>query len=187
MEEVSSNVYEKCPIYENENFLLSLVEKSDTEDLLECYSDPVSAKFFNSDNCTSDFVYKTLEEMGDCIDFWLAEYKNRYYVRFSVIDKKTEKAIGTIEFFAKEENFEIGKVGLLRLDLSSSYENERSISDLFVIIEQEFPKAFGIENIITKAIPEAFSRIAALKSAGYTGLSDERINKYDHYYIKHNL
>ena len=43
------NPYEKCPVYENENYLLRLVETSDAPDLLLVYSDEKAVPFFNSD------------------------------------------------------------------------------------------------------------------------------------------
>ncbi len=82
------NPYDKCPVYESRNFLLRLVEENDAEDLIDCYSDPISAKLFNSDNCTSNFIYKTIDEVEDCIKFWLNEYKDQLYVRFSIVDKR---------------------------------------------------------------------------------------------------
>ena len=54
------SLYEKCPVYETKQFIFRMVEENDAEDLLSCYSDKTSAKFFNSDNCTSDFIYKSL-------------------------------------------------------------------------------------------------------------------------------
>ena len=45
------NPYERCPKYENENYLLRMVSKKDKEDLLKVYSDEKAVPFFNSDNC----------------------------------------------------------------------------------------------------------------------------------------
>ena len=39
------NPYENCPIYENENYLLRLVELSDAPDLLLVYSDEKAVPF----------------------------------------------------------------------------------------------------------------------------------------------
>ena len=56
--------YEKCPVYENKNYLFRLVETSDASDLLAVYSDERAMPFFNSDNCNGDdFHYTTLERM----------------------------------------------------------------------------------------------------------------------------
>lgn len=45
------NVYEKCPVYENEEYLLRLIECDDWKDLLKVYSDTKAVPLFNSDNC----------------------------------------------------------------------------------------------------------------------------------------
>ncbi len=179
------NPYKKCPIYETKRFILRLVEEKDAEDLLECYSDTISAKFFNSDNCTSDFIYKTLDEMRNSIKFWLWEYKNQGYVRFSIVDKIRSKAFGTIEMFAKGDYIgEYGKVGVLRLDLASRYEKVDVITELLDTIEENFYCDFEVENIITKAIPEAKERVAALKNSGFRELEGNTIVPYDCYFIK---
>lgn len=46
-----SSPYEKCPEYENENYMLRMIRKEDKADLLKVYSDEKSVPFFNSDNC----------------------------------------------------------------------------------------------------------------------------------------
>ena len=181
------NPYERCPIYESKRFILRLVAENDTEDLLECYSDPISGEFFNSDNCTSDFIYKSLGEMSSCIKFWICEYKNQGYVRFSIVDKARSKAIGTIEIFAKKEAFQdIGKVGVLRIDLASRYEKVQVISELLNTIEDNFYYDFEVKNIITKAVPEAKQRVAALKNSGYRELESNIIVPFDCYFLKSN-
>ncbi len=61
-----SNPYEKCPSFENEQYLLRLVEASDAPDLLSVYSDEKAVPLFNSDNCHGDdFHYTTLQRMQD--------------------------------------------------------------------------------------------------------------------------
>ncbi|MCM1991626.1 GNAT family N-acetyltransferase [Oceanirhabdus seepicola] len=179
------NPYERCPIYESKGFILRLVEEKDSEDLLECYSNPIAAKFFNSDNCTSDFIYETLDEMKECIKFWICEYKNNGYVRFSIVDKIRNKAIGTIEMFAKQDYIgEFGEVGVLRLDLASKYEKVEVITELLDTIEANFYCDFEVENIITKAIPEAIQRVSALKNRGFRELETNTIVPFDCYFLK---
>ncbi len=76
------NPYEKCPEFENENFLLRMVHAEDLEDLLKVYSDKKAVPFFNSDNCHGDtFYYDTKEKMKKAIDFWFYSYEQKYFVR----------------------------------------------------------------------------------------------------------
>lgn len=71
------NIYETCPVLENERFKLRLVEKEDTGDLLKVYSDKNALPFFNSDNCDGDnFYYSTKERMAEAFDFWKLSYEN---------------------------------------------------------------------------------------------------------------
>lgn len=176
--------YEKCPTFESSNFNIRLVEENDAEDLLDCYSDPISAKYFNSDNCLNNFVYKSVDEVKNGISFWLKEYRKKYYIRFSILEKISLKAIGTIEMFAKEGAFgDYGRVGVLRVDISSRYESLEDISELLELINDNFYNIFKVDSIITKAIPEAQERIVALKNKGYSALQPNYIVPYDHYYI----
>lgn len=179
------NPYEKCPIYETNSFILRLVQESDAEDLLECYSDCISTKFFNSDNCTSNFIYHSLDEMNNCIQFWIQSYENQCFIRFSIIDKKINKAIGTIEFFAKEDTFEnFGKVGVLRIDFVSKYELDTLITEILNVTKDNFYKVFKVNHIITKAIPEAEQRVMALRGSGYKELKNNPIMPFNSYYIR---
>ena len=137
------NVYEQCPIYETESFILRLVKLEDAEDLLACYSDKDNVSKFNDDFCTSDFYYSTVSEMEDCIKFWLEEYQNQYYVRFSVINKADRKAIGTVEIFG-------GEAGVLRIDLSSKNNTEESFGEILKLAIEQFIDDFANERDIYK-------------------------------------
>ena len=69
------NPYEKCPIFENENYLMRLVEAGDAPDLFLVYSDEKAVPFFNSDNCNGDtFHYTAMEHMQGAIQAWQNEY-----------------------------------------------------------------------------------------------------------------
>ena len=63
-----SNVYESCPVFETDKWLLRLIEKEDASDLIDVYSDKNALPFFNSDNCDGDnFYYPTMEKMNSAI------------------------------------------------------------------------------------------------------------------------
>jgi [ribosomal protein S5]-alanine N-acetyltransferase len=95
---MSISPYLVCPVFESEHLVYRLVQEVDAADLLECYSDAASIPLFNSDNCNNDFNFQTIEEMSGCIRFWLDEYAEHGYVRFSIVEKNSDKAVGTIEF-----------------------------------------------------------------------------------------
>ena len=152
--------YDKCPVLETEHFILRLIKKYDAEDLFECYSDVNSQRYFNSDNCTTEFTFKTLDEMNRCIDSWLSEYENKKYIRFSIVYKITGKVIGTIEIFG-------GKYGVLRVDIKSEYEKQEHLKEIIEVAVNNFFTLFKINRIITKAIPEAIERRKALMDYGF--------------------
>ena len=99
------------------------LEVRDTSDLLSVYSDEKSVPLFNSDNCNGDdFHYTSLERMQHAVEFWLWSYTNKYFVRFSIIDKRRQKVIRTIELFHRDSKDYFNRCGLLRLDLKSDYD-----------------------------------------------------------------
>ena len=82
------DVYECCPAFENEKYILRFVKEEDVDDLLKVYSDKNALPFFNSDNCHGDnFYYPDKTKMKAAIRFWLQSYDTKWFVRWTIIDK----------------------------------------------------------------------------------------------------
>lgn len=160
--------YIKCPEFETENFLLRLVSEEDAADLLDCYLDDKARAVFNSDNCTSDFFYNSIEEMCYCISQWLGCYTRHEFVRFAIVDKEKGRACGTVEIFGMVGAYKTER-GLLRLDIKSEYENKADLYELLSLCINEFFILFGVKQIVTKAAPVTKERINALKELGFKG------------------
>jgi len=132
--------------------------------------------------------YATLDEMKECINSWITEYENRYYIRFAVLDVETKKAVGTVEIFENIRNEanitreEIKYGCVLHVDLAASYETKKYISELLVLAEQNFVKTFRFKYLLIRAVPEAAERVAALGAAGYVPFAWGRVRKY--FYVK---
>jgi len=185
---MSIDVYEKIPIMESDKFLLREIEDTDAEDLLKVYSDQDAVPLFNNDNCVNDFYYVSIEEMKNTITFWKKEYQSRYYVRWAIVDKNANQAIGTIELFNRKAKDYFNNCGLLRLDLRSDYEKQDMIEDILGIIIPETKDMFACEMIATKAISIAKERIRALEQMEFC-LSEEAVighdgTKYGSYYVR---
>lgn len=183
-----SNVYEICPQFENEKYLLRLVNEDDCRDLLKVYSDKKAVPFFNSDNCGGDdFHYTTESRMKEAIKYWLWEYIRQGFVRWSIIAKDTNEAIGTIELFHRDSNDYFTNCGLLRLDLRSDYENATDIQNILSLILEPSFELFDCDKIATKAIPEAKERIKVLSNMGFVHSKEKLIGhdgtEYFNYYF----
>lgn len=185
------NVYEYCPQFENDKFLLRLISPEDTADLLKVYSDPAAVPFFNGDNCQGDdFCYKTLERMKQAVDFWIFSYNERYFVRWTIIDKTTKEAVGTIELFHRKADEHFYECGLLRLDLRSDYETAAHIKNIISLIRESTYDLFYCKIIATKAVPKATERLQALRELSF--VPSEKIlvgqdgTRYGDYYILEN-
>lgn len=177
------DIYESCPLYKNELITLRQTNIDDSQELLKCYSDEKAVLFFNSDNCNGDdFHYTTIERMKEAVNFWDFSYKNRYFVRWTIIFNDTKEKIGTIEMFHRLSDDEFNHHGVLRIDLQSNYENEPVIDSILEIVNENFYKVFDVDAIITKAIPSATKRITSLIKKGYSPLNRKFI-VYDHYFI----
>ncbi len=185
---MTADVYQNCPDYENEHYLLRLVKIEDKSDLLKVYSDEKSVPFFNSDNCGGDdFHYTTESRMEQAIDYWLWEYSRKGFVRWAIVAKTANEAIGTIELFHRESKDYFTNCGLLRLDLRSDYEVAGEIAKILKLIVGPTYTLFHCDKIATKAIAAATERIAALKALGFMQSEKKLIGhdgtEYDSYFV----
>ena len=179
------NVYLECPVLENESYLLRFATKEDSTDLLELYSDKNSLPFFNSDNCHGDnFYYPTKEKMEDAIDFWLDSYEKKWFVRWSIIDKSKNKAIGSVELFHRIADDDFNDAGVLRMDLRSDYEISDVIYDILDIIVPPAYELFECNEIISKVPLYAVERELAFSKYGFTKSDRLMVGTIDHYAYK---
>lgn len=163
------NIYKICPVLENERFLLRLVENEDCGDLLRVYSDKNALPFFNSDNCHGDnFYYATRERMEEALAFWDLSYRNGWFARLSIVDKTISSVIGTIELCLRVSEDSFDHVGILRIDVKSSYEKEEILYDIATLITPHVSEMLGCGEVITKGPIYAVERTRALERAGFS-------------------
>ena len=183
------SVYISCLEFENKRFHLRFISMDDCDDLLKVYSDKKAVPLFNSDNCGGDdFYYNTRERMKEAIDYWKFEYGRKGFVRWSVIDKKDNTIIGTIELFHRESKDYFNNCGLLRLDLRSDYETKSDIIDILKLIIDKTYQLFDCNMIATKVLPIGSERIKALKELDFSSTENKLIGhdgtEYSSYYFK---
>ena len=181
------NIYEACPVLENESFLLRLFENADCDDLLKVYSDKNALPFFNSDNSDGDnFYYATKERMSEALDFWKLSYENGWFVRLSIVDKKAASVIGTVELCLRVSEDEFNNMGILRVDVRSDYEKEDALLSIISLITPHLSEMLGCNGVLTKAPIYAVERIKAIQQAGFTKSEHLLIGKtgyaYDGYW-----
>ncbi|OGO78385.1 MAG: GNAT family N-acetyltransferase [Clostridiales bacterium GWB2_37_7] len=179
------DIYEECPEYKKKLIALRKTSIEDAHELLKCYSDENAVPFFNSDNCNGDnFHYSTIERMKKAIDFWNFSYKNKYFVRWTIMLNDTSEKIGTIEMFHRIADDEFNHYGILRVDLQSNYENQAIFSEILEIANENFYEVFDVEAILTKAIPIAIERIGSLVQKGYYPIN-RKLVIYDDYFVRY--
>lgn len=181
------NPFEKCPVYETDNLIFTKVKEEDAMDLFQCYSDPVTRGHMNNDNCRSDWDMRSIDAVLEAIDGWKKEYDARFYIRWSVARKLAKKIIGTIEIapIPNKTRFLDGvcKMGILRIDVLSAFENEEIFSEILKMAKDNFYKDFEIENIIIKAAPDDIQRTSALDNNNFEKWENRSIIPYSDYYI----
>ena len=182
------NIYETCPILENENFKIRLFRAEDCDDLLKVYSDKSALPFFNSDNCDGDnFYYATRERMVQALDFWKMSYENGWFVRLSIVDKAASSVIGTVELCLRVSEDEFDQMGILRIDVRSDYEREDALYSIFSLVAPELENLLGCKGVLTKAPIYAVERIKAIRKVGFVKSEHLLIGKsgyaYDGYWI----
>lgn len=161
------NVYQDCPKIENDKIIVRLLEAKDEADLFLVYSDPKAVNFFNSDNCNDNFYYDTIAKMHGAMSFWLEAYKCGYFVRLSVVDKETDKVVGTYEVYYRESNDSFNDSCFVRLDLRSDYEREAFIYECLSLCKESFVKFFDTKKLVTKSFGNDTARYQALKKLGF--------------------
>ena len=177
------NVYEVCPSFESETYVIRQLERKDGNDLLAIYSDKNAVPFFNSDNCHGDdFYYTTKERVDQAIDFWEEAYSKGWFVRWSVVDKQKDTVIGTIEVFHRDAEDYFTNMGLVRLDLRSDYEKKACIVEIMQLVENDFFDLFYCEKLATKGFPNSAERIEALKELGWQKSDEPLVGSYDKYF-----
>lgn len=166
------NAIEKL-VYETKSFRLRLVREEDAQDLLAVYSDKVAVAKMNADNCTSDFYYTCEKEMKECIQYWLDDgHRKKAYLRFAIIAKSDDKAIGTAEIVTADS-------GVLRLDLRSDYLSNLYIEELIRLAVLQWIGDFCVKKLKIKTdnTPE---RIEIMEKYGFVPI--KKIGKKVSYY-----
>lgn len=183
------NIFEQCPVIEDDKYLFRLFALDDCKELLNIYSDKRALAYFNSDNCDGDiFYYDSIEKMKKALEFWKFSYDNKWFARLVIIDKIANKIIGTIELCLRASEDDFNNMAILRVDLASEYENEDVLFNIFSLITPRINELIGSCGVITKAPLYAIDRINALKRCDYHKSESLLVGKdgklYDNYWRK---
>ena len=178
------NVYESCPTFITQRFVLRRTEMADAPGLLNVYGDQQAQAYFNADNCTSDFRYNTLGAMEECISMWRWSYANGWFVRWSILER--DVPVGTVEMFRRDDGTDGQGCGVLRIDLRSDREFTDVHDELLEALLPPLHSLVGCRTILTKAAPFMQQRIASLKVHGFRpyarGLTGEDGRTYGDYW-----
>lgn len=139
------------------------LKEDDWRQLILVYKDAMCVPFFNSDNCRGDIFYYSKEtKMKNAINFWLDSTKKGYFTRKVIIDNSNNRAIGTIEYFIRNNEPNYNDTIILRLDVHHYYEKKKALIKIFKLAIKEAFHSNNCNNLITKGWEYAIERRAAL-------------------------
>lgn len=167
--------------------LRDLVE-DDWRQLILVYKDAMCIPFFNSDNCHGDiFYYSTEAKMKNAIKFWQDSMEKGYFVRKVIVDDSNNRAVGTIEYFVRNNEPNYNDTIVLRIDVHHYYEKKKALVKIIrIAIGEAFSKA-NCKTLITKGWDYAIERREALKFLGFKEQDDDLIGhnkeKYSNYWL----
>ncbi|MBK1812266.1 hypothetical protein JHL18_16710 [Clostridium sp. YIM B02505] len=183
----SINPFDKCPVYESNNLIFTKVKEEDAIDLFECYSDPITKNRMNNDNCGGIWDTRNIDAVIKGIKGWEQEFDDRFYIRWSINHKHTNKIVGTMEIapVPNTTRFCDGncQTGILRIDIISSLENEIVLSEILRVVSDNFYTDFDIKDIIIKATKDDGERVLALENSNFDKLENNNF-PYSDYYVK---
>ena len=174
------------------DFSLRNLTINDWKELIVVYKDAMCIPFFNSDNCHGDiFYYSTEERMKKAINFWLESMSKGYFVRRVIVDNSNNRAIGTIEYFVRNNEENYNDAIVLRVDVHHYYEKKKPLVKIFRLAVKEAFETCNCNNLITKGWEYAVERRNALQFLGFNEMSEPLIGhekeKYCNYWkIKNN-
>lgn len=179
-------VFEQCPTYESEHFYIRKMKMEDAQGLFKCYSNPQAAKYFNGDCCNDDFYYTDFDCFVKCMEFWESKYTVKDFVRFTIIDTRSEKIIGMAEVCPSYKySADRSCMAILRIDLLPEYETETAFSELLDILLKYIYVDFSVKSVIIKAQLYADIRRKVLKSFQFVPAKEECNISFNDYYVKY--
>lgn len=167
--------------------LRNLLE-DDWRQLVLVYKDAMCIPFFNSDNCHGDiFYYSTEEKMKNAIKFWHESSNSGCFVRKVIIDNSNNRAVGTIEFFIRNNEPNYNDTIVLRVDVHHYYEKKKVLAKIFKIAIKEAFLNTKCSTIITKGWEYALERREALSFLGFKEQEEPLIGHNDEKYFNYWL
>ena len=158
----------------------------DSEGLFSCYSNAKAVKYFNGDCCGDDFYYTGFSQFVKCMEFWESRYKEKDFVRFTVMDIEMEKIIGMVEICPSYKYSVDGNcMGILRLDLLPEYEAGKDIQELMETLLKHIYEDFHVRSVIMKAQEDALIRRNVLRGLYFVPAQHECSIPFKDYFIRY--
>ncbi len=162
-------------IFQTPHFLVRELRCDDAQALLTCYADKTAVSHMNDDNCGGDFYIPDEDSMRRAIEYW---ERDPAFERLAIVEKESERPIGTIEYHLREETTLV-----LRVDIAAAFEKIMSLYELIGwAAEVGWERYLMAWRCVIKAHPHSDARRRALEKLKFTG--ETVLGEYPNYYEK---
>lgn len=106
-------------------------------------------------------------------------------LRLSIVDKKNNEVIGTIELCKRVSEDAYNQMAILRVEVRSDYEKENELTEIFSLILPHIKEMLGCEFALSKGPIYAVERLKALQNIGFSKSNDLLIGKTGYAYANY--
>lgn len=181
-------VYDFCPKLDSEHFKYQYVTSFDVDGMVRLYSDEKTVKLCNFDNINENcFEFYDKAAVIRLVRFWQNHFRTREFLRYTVIDIKSDEPVGSLEMFRRMTDDEYLYCCMLRIDLLSKYEHANYIEEILSTIMEPMLLVFDCYKMATKILPRSKARKLAIERLDFDMTPKKLIGidgeEYDNYYM----
>lgn len=142
------------------NFLIKNITSKDFKDIFEIYSDKSIMKYDSKNILTS------IEETNELINKGI---KNRWFIRFSIVDKNSHNIIGTIALHHLDFENQKAQIGY---NLKSQYWNKGIMSEVLHCMLEYIKNNTNIKELEASINKENIASVKLVEKLGFNMYSD---------------
>lgn len=143
---------------ESDKYLLRKIKYSDSKDILEMYSDEDVMKF----NSGQKINY--IEDIIKLIDIIYKGFRNKWFIRWGVIEKSTNEYLGDLALHHFDENENKVQIGYM---LKKSYWNKGIMSEVAQLLIDYVNENTSIQTIEAHIYPQNIASIKLAEKLGF--------------------
>lgn len=146
------------PTFETERLILRPLRTSDYKDLYEIFKDREHLKYFGIPSV------QTLSDAKQLTKDWVQRLEPFGFLRWTLVLKTNEKAIGTIGLHSFNSHYKKGAVGY---ELNAAYQHQGYIQEALQMVMRYFFEDLGYHRLEAIIVKENLASIRVVERAGF--------------------